>query len=154
MPPPRRITSTLPSHPKLDPVAGAAVDLQFGRALTDRLDVRGISIGKSSNCNGDSCGGLRIEPVIPIPKRDTTVDAVFRDLDFWYHIRYQFSISEFSDFRNLLLTRSDRFIMFPLCSFPQEGVSRPSRNEGWNAVDATASGAKSFAGRESFDGLP
>jgi hypothetical protein len=67
--------------PEIDPVAGAAVDLQFGRALTDRLDVRGISIGKSSNCNGDSCGGLRIEPVIPIPKRDTTVDAVFRDLD-------------------------------------------------------------------------
>ncbi|MET4216265.1 hypothetical protein ACVWWG_008784 [Bradyrhizobium sp. LB7.2] len=59
--------------PEIDPVAGAAVDLQFGRALTDRLDVRGISIGKSSNCNGDSCGGLRIEPVIPIPKRDTTV---------------------------------------------------------------------------------
>ncbi len=36
--------------------------------------------------------------------------------------------------------------MFPFCSIPQRGVSRSSRHAGWNAVDATASGARSVAG--------
>ncbi|WP_210161415.1 hypothetical protein, partial [Bradyrhizobium liaoningense] len=53
-----------------------------------------------SNCHGDSCGGLRVEPIMPFPEWTTTVDAVFGDLDLWYHIRYHFSISEYSDFRN------------------------------------------------------
>src|ERR1700751_5726623 len=37
--------------------------------------------------------------------------------------------------------------MFPFVSSLQRGASRSSRRAGWNAVDATASGASGVAGR-------
>jgi hypothetical protein len=39
----------------------------------------------------------------------------------------------------------------PVLFHPQRGVSRSSRNAGRNAMDATASGARSVAGRESLE---
>jgi hypothetical protein len=45
-----------------------------------------------------------------------------------------------------------RYIYVPVSFHPQEGVSRSSRNAGWNAVAATASGATSNAGRLAFNG--
>src|SRR5882672_12888274 len=65
VPPPRRITNTLPSHPKLDSITRPPINPQFGGALTDRLHVGGVAISKAPDCDRHHRRRLRIEIVKP-----------------------------------------------------------------------------------------
>lgn len=54
---------------EIDAIAGAAIDLEFGSAVADRLHLRGVAVCELRQSHRHNCRCLRVQIVEPLAKR-------------------------------------------------------------------------------------
>src|SRR2546430_7836512 len=66
---------------EVNTIAGAAIDLEFGSAFTDRFDVRGVTLGEPLDRDRHAGRRLHIETVEPSPEGTAAFGDVFFNPD-------------------------------------------------------------------------